>query len=346
MSRKRKRSANRIVSQLLFQSALVVLVALGSFMLMTWLIADVFDVEHTYAAAAFELAGTLVVLVLALVPLNTVLYHRRLSEIEVLSQAIRRVSEGNYTSKIPTAGRSQITPVYEAFNKMCAELESVQLLRNDFINGYSHEFKTPIASINGFATLLLEKELPPEKQREFLGIIADESARLSELAASSILFSRLSAQQIVTDKEVYDLGEQLRQCSIILSKKWMEKRIDFSGDICTVMWRGNKDMMQHLWLNLLDNAVKYTPPGGEIRVKNFVKDTHIIVEVSDTGCGIPEETLRRMFVPYFQGDQSRSQQGLGLGLAISRRIAELCGGTISAKSEEGNGTTFTVVLPR
>lgn len=322
------------------------MVALGSFMFMTWLISDVFGVEHTYAAAGFEMIGSLVILVLILVPFNTVVYHRRVSEIETISNAIHKVADGDYTYRIPTDNGSQITPVYEAFNKMCSELESVQLLRNDFINNYSHEFKTPIASINGFAKLLLDKDLSMDDQHEFLRIIADESERLSKLATSTILLSKLTSQQIVEDKEVFDLAEQLRQCSIILSKKWLEKKIDFTGDFSSVMYWGNKDILQHLWINLLDNAIKYTPVGGEISVKNYVKDTHILIEFTDSGSGIPEEIIHKMFTPYFKGDKSRSQQGLGLGLAIAKRIVELCKGSITVESEVDKGSTFIVILPR
>lgn len=228
---------------------------------------------------------------------------------------------------------------------MCAELESVQMLRNDFINNYSHEFKTPIASINGFASLLLEKDLPPEEQRKYLEIIVAESARLSNLATNTILLSKLSSQQIVTDSEQYDLSEQLRQCSIILSKKWLDKKIDFSGEFPPVLFYGNKEMMQHLWLNLLDNAIKYTPVGGEITVETSTENECAVVKINDTGEGISEDIQKYLFNPYFQGDSSHSQQGLGLGLAIAKRIVELCGGTITVKSELSVGSTFTVTLP-
>lgn len=128
-----------------------------------------------------------------------------------------------------------MTLIYED----CAELDSIQILRNDFINSYSHEFKTPIASINGFASLLLEKDISTSEQRQYLEIIVEESARLSKLASNTILLSKLSSQQIVTDTERYDLSEQIRQCSIILSKEWLDKKIEFicisaTGNLCSI----------------------------------------------------------------------------------------------------------------
>ncbi len=335
----------KILPQLLFQSASIIIAALSSFIFMTWLVTDVFGVENTYEAAGYELLGTLVVMVSTLAPFNVVLYRARAKEVNTLSNAIKKVAEGDYTTRIPTKRREQITPIYASFNKMCAELESVQMLRNDFINSYSHEFKTPIASINGFASLLLEKNLTAEEQRKYLEIIVDESARLSNLATNTILLSKLSSQQSVADSEQYDLSEQIRQCSIILSKKWLDKEIEFGCELPEILFVGNKEMMQHLWLNLLDNAIKYTPVGGEITVEAAIGNDCAVVKIKDTGEGISPDIQKYLFDPYFQGDTSHSQQGLGLGLAIAKRIVELCGGTIAAQSELSVGSTFTVTLP-
>ena len=336
----------RFIGQYSISPVIIVLAAAAALMLMTWLIRDVLGVQHIYAAAGFELIGLVVVLIGFLIPFNIVLYRRRAREVITLSQAIQQVAGGDFKSRIPTDKKSQITPIYEDFNKMCDELESVQLLRNDFINSYSHEFKTPIASINGFAELLLEKkDLPEKEQRQYLEIIAEESSRLSKFAANTTLLSKLSSQQIVTDIETYDISEQLRQCSIILSYKWLEKKQDFVGELTPAEFKGNKEMMQHLWINLMDNAIKYTPDGGSITVRNYVEGENIIVEISDTGEGISGDALTHLFDPYFQGDSSRSRQGLGLGLSIVKRVVELCDGEITVDSVLGEGSAFRVTLP-
>lgn len=336
---------NKIFPQLLFQTIIIIGIALSSLMFMTWLVVDIFGVKDTYKIAGYELIGTLVIFVLALAPYNVVSHRRRVKEVITLYDAIKSVADGNYATRIPNDQKGTIAPIYMSFNKMCAELESVQILRNDFINNYSHEFKTPIASINGFASLLLEKELPLEEQKQYLQIIVDESARLSNLASNTILLSRLSSQQILTESEQYDLSEQIRQCSIILSGKWLRKKIDFSGEFLPIMFSANKEMMQHLWLNLLDNAIKYTPIGGEISVVTMIENDNAVIKISDTGEGISEDIRQYLFNPYFQGDTSHSQQGLGLGLSIAKRIVELCEGTISVQSEVSVGSTFTVTLP-
>lgn len=343
--RKISNITRKLLPQMLIQTFAILVTAAASYMFMTWLVNGVFHVTDRFTAAGYETLGTLVIFILIIVPMNTILYRRRLREITTLSEGIISVADGKYDTRIDSRKGDQMTPVYEDFNKMCAELSSVQLLRNDFINSYSHEFKTPIASINGFASLLLEKELPDEQRREYLQIIVEESSRLSNLANNTILLSKLSSQQIVTDTQRYDISEQVRQCAIILSKSWLDKKIEFSGEFSPAMFVGNKELMQHLWLNLLGNAVKFTPSGGEITAEAALRDGSIIVQISDTGEGMSEETLSHLFDPYYQGEVSHSRQGLGLGLAIAKRIVELCGGGITVQSELGTGSTFTVTLP-
>lgn len=336
----------RARAQFSLQPIIIILSAAAALMIMTWLIRDVLGVEHIYAAASFELIGIVAVLLAILLPFNIVLYRRRVREIVTLSDAIQRVAGGDFESRISTEKKTGITPIYEDFNRMCDDLQSVQILRNDFINNYSHEFKTPIASIKGFAELLLEKELPEAEQKQYLKIIADESGRLSKLASNTTLLSKLSTQQIVTGIEEYDLGAQLKECFILLYGKWMDKDIEFDGEnIPSLEYRGNKEMMQHLWINLLDNSIKYTPQGGKIKMSLEEVDGFAMVKITDNGEGISDEAKARLFIPYFQADASHSKEGLGLGLAIVMRIVELCKGSIHVDSKVGEGSTFTVKLP-
>lgn len=311
---------------------------------MTWFVNDFLGIKRVYLGASLELIGTMLFLILVLVPVNMIFYRARSKEIKILSEGIRHLAEGDFDYKIPLKKKYALLKVYDNFNKMCEELKSVQILRNDFINSYSHEFKTPIASINGFAELLLDKNTTELEREEYLKIIIEETNRLSKLATNTILLSKLSTQQIVTDTEEYDLSEQIRQCSIILSKYWLEKGIEFTCALPTVMYTGNRELMQHLWLNLIANAIEHTPKGGEIAISLEEVDENIVLNIADSGEGMDAETLKHVFDPYFQGDVSRSSKGLGLGLAISKRICELCGGSINAESALGEGSLFTVTL--
>lgn len=328
------------------QSIIFIFTAVAAYMLLTWLVSDVAKIENIYESAMYQNLGTFGLLAVVSIISNSMVYKRRLKEVETLSEGIQKIAGGDFNAKITISKKDALIEVYEDFNKMSAELQSVQMLRNDFINNYSHEYKTPIASINGFASLLIEKDLPREKQIEYLKIIVDESTRLSNLSSSTMLLSKLQTQQIVSDVESYSLSDQLQQCSIILSKQWLEKKIEFNGEFPPTKYRGNKELMQHLWLNLLGNAIKFTPIGGEISVIVSEDDENITVKIADTGQGIDQKTLERIFDPYYQVDGSHSVKGLGLGLAIAKRIVELCNGNIEVKSEPGSGSEFIVTLPK
>ena len=342
--KKQKKHSNRIIPQYLVQSfSVIIACVLGSYF-MTWFVNDILGIKRVYLGASLELIGTMLFLVVVLVPVNMVFYRARSREIKILSEGIKHLAEGDFDYQIPLKKKYELLEVYDNFNKMCEELKSVQILRNDFINSYSHEFKTPIASINGFAELLLDKRITDLEREEYLKIIIEETSRLSKLATNTILLSKLSTQQIVSDTEDYDLSEQIRQCSIILSKHWLEKDIEFTCVLPTVIYTGNRELMQHLWLNLISNAIDHTPRGGEIAVSLEETDEQVIFNIADSGEGMDEETLKHVFDPYFQGDVSRSNRGLGLGLSISKRICELCNGSIKAESALGEGSLFSVTL--
>src|SRR5574344_992594 len=268
-----------------------------------------------------------------------------------LLHSLEKVAQGDYSVRITQPkNRFQgfMVPVNDTFNKMVTELQNTSILRTDFINSYSHEFKTPIVSINGFANLMLKQNVTEEERIKYLHIIADESSRLADLANSTLLLSKLDSQQIITDKKVYSLSEQLRQCVIMLSSSWEEKHITLNGDIDELSYNGNVELMQHLWLNLLTNAIKYTNDGGEISVslkKDSTQKNVIIATISDNGCGMDEETSAHIFEKYYQGKTIQTGKGLGLGLSIVKRIVDLCGGTILVKSKVDEGTSFTVALP-
>ena len=265
-----------------------------------------------------------------------------------LSKAMSKVAGGDFSVRLDAEKKQPFREVYRDFNTMAEELGGVELMKNDFINGYAHELRTPISSINGFAEMLLKQgaSLGEEEKRTYLEIIASESRRLADLAGNSLLLSKLDSQKIIADKKPYSLDEQLRRCSILLSEQWTQKGIDFEMSLDAAQYKGDQDLMQHLWLNLMGNAVKYTPKGGSISVTLKNEPSSLTVVVADTGRGIAKEDLDKIFDKYYQTDKSHSKQGLGLGLSISKRIVELCGGEISVKSALGEGSSFKVVLPK
>lgn len=324
---------------------LIVVASVCTFALVDFIANYVFFKNYTYNA--IEAIGMIVPMLIVIGSISYIALRGAFSSLVKLINGIENVSNGNYFFKLTTNSRDPMLDVYSAFNKMTDELNSVQILRQDFLNNFSHEFKTPITSINGFANLLLEKEdLPEEKKQEYLQIIADESLRLSELSNSSLLMSKLDNQTIITDKEDYLLDEQIKKCAILLYNECEQKNINLDIDLQEVHFNGNYEIMQHLWINLLNNSIKFTPEGGEIKIKLYEKNSSIVAIIQDNGIGMDEETKNRIFEKYYQGDTSHHTKGLGIGLSICNRIITLCNGSITVQSKLNEGSQFTITLPK
>ncbi len=270
------------------------------------------------------------------------LVHMVLSTSNRLMDGLYKISEGDYEVTIPYKRLDMFNGVYENFNKMVKELKSVRTQREDFVHDFSHEFKTPIASINGFANLLLDGDLSEEERKEIIKIIADESARLSRLAESTLAMSKIENQQFVGEKKEFRLDTQIKECIILLERSWDEKKINLSSELEETTYFGDDELLSRVWINLLTNAVKFTPEGGEISVSLKKEDGGAVVRIKDNGIGIPEEEREKIFEKFYRA--SAKVEGNGLGLAICKRILEICGGSVSVESEVGKGSTFTVRL--
>jgi len=225
---------------------------------------------------------------------------------------------------------------------MAEELGSVEALRKDFINNFSHEFRTPIVSIKGFAKLLRTGTLNASEQAEYLDIIIDESDRLVQLSSTVLALSRLENQSTMTGQTTFLLDEQIRRCILLLESQWHNKQLQVDVELEPVECFANDELLRQVWLNLIGNAIKFTPPGGQIQIRNTQSG---IVTISDTGIGMDEQTRARIFEKFYQGDTTHAVKGNGLGLALVKRILDLCGARIEVNSEPGKGSSFTVLLP-
>ncbi|MBP3665785.1 MAG: HAMP domain-containing histidine kinase [Clostridia bacterium] len=270
-----------------------------------------------------------------------------LSPLSEMIEATERISKGDFKVHIQETfdEKSDFGILQRSFNHMAAELDGIEMFRKDFINNFSHEFKTPIVSIQGFAHQLQAGGLSPVEEREYIRIIAAESDRLAKMATNILLLSKLENQAIVTDKTEFYLDEQLRTCLVLLEKQWASKEIELNIDLDEVRYRFNEDMLSQLWLNLFSNAIKFTPEGGTISCTLRADEHTVTVTVSDTGIGMSEETRQHIFDKFYQGDTSHTGAGNGIGLNIVSRILYLCKGSIQVQSEVGRGSTFTVSLP-
>lgn len=266
-----------------------------------------------------------------------------------LVEGMNRLADGHFDTRIQTGGIMWKYPAFsqvsESFNTLAEELESTEMLRSDFINNFSHEFKTPIVSIAGFAKLLKRGNLTPEQQQEYLSVIEEESMRLSYMATNVLNLTKVENQTILTDVTAYNLSEQIRSCVLLLENKWDQKKLDLQLEFDEYEINANEELMKQVWINLLDNAIKFAPVGHMVQVCIEDKDDCIMVDVTNTGSEIPKEEQKKIFGKFYQADASHATQGNGVGLAIVKRIVDLHGGYIEVTSKN-DVTTFTVLLPK
>jgi len=264
-----------------------------------------------------------------------------------LRRAMDQVANGDFSVRLdPKESTSgEIQELYAGFNLMTHELKATEVLQTDFVSNVSHEFKTPINAIEGYATLLQSAENPDENEKEYVEKILFNTRRLSSLVSNILLLSRLENRSIRPPREVFSLDEQIREDLVSLESAWEPKGIEFDVELDEVSYTGNKAVMHHVWCNLLGNAVKFSPAGGLVTLRLYKEGDRIVFTLRDQGPGLSEEAEKHLFDKFYQGDTSHKEEGNGLGLALVKNILDRCGGVITAKNADGGGCLFTVVLP-
>ena len=262
---------------------------------------------------------------------------------------MNRLARGDFKARVriakPFSSVAAFHEVEESFNKMAEELESTEMLRSDFINNFSHEFKTPIVSISGFAKLLKRGNLTEEQKTEYINIIEEESVRLATMANNVLNLTKVENQTILTDLSRFNLSEQIRSSVLLLEDKWIRKETELFLEMEEVQIQANEELLKQVWINLIDNAIKFSPNRGFVRIGIIEKDGRVFVCISNSGKAISEENQKKIFHKFYQADESHSGEGNGIGLAIVKRIVELHGGEITVQSENET-VSFTVSLPQ
>lgn len=278
--------------------------------------------------------------------MSAVLGGRSFTPMLNLLEAFKEVSKGNFDVKMAEESPvPEFVSVAKSFNMMVNELKATEEIHSDFITNVSHEFKTPIGAIEGYAMLLKDDALTKQERDEYVDKILASAGRLSDLSGSILKLSRVERQEVVIEKSKFSLDEQIRQALLLHEIKWNSKNIEVDIDLDLQYYYWNEDLLMQVWVNIFDNAIKFTPEGGTILARLRRKDKSLVAEISDTGVGMDEETMKHIFDKFYQGDKSRCGEGSGLGLALVSRIIDLCGGTIKVSSTPGEGTTFIVELP-
>ena len=263
-----------------------------------------------------------------------------------LDVAIDKVAKGDFSVRLEGDNVTQLGRLMNNFNKMAHDLSQMETFKNEFISNVSHEFKTPLANIQGYAMLLQKADITEEERNAFLSVIIDSAQKLSNMTSNILKLSKLENSEIISDISTIDLPEQVRRSILDLETSWTEKDLSLTVELEEEIFvSANEDLLSQVWINLLSNAVKFTPEGGALEITATKEEDKAVVRIKDSGIGMSEEVLSRIFDKFYQGDNSHSYEGNGLGLALSKKIVEASGGVIYAQSKVGEGSVFTVKLP-
>ena len=350
---KRKKRTNRVSLTLLlsvvvfFALLIAILLALGLVMLLIQL--------HVFKGVSEEIRMSNVLMVMVLISLvmgaALVLIMSKIpvNPINIFVNGLNNLAAGNFKMRISYKGllanQPAVLEITESFNKLAKELENTEMLRSDFINNFSHEFKTPIVSIAGFAKLLRRGNLTDEQKMQYLNAIEEESMRLSYMATNILNMTKVENQEILTDITEFNFSEQIRFAVLLLEEQWSKKNIELQLDFDEHMIEANEELLKQIWINLVDNAVKFAPRCATVGIDICATAQSYIVSVSNTGSDIPIEKQKRIFNKFYQADESHAQDGNGIGLAVVKKIVDLHSGWVSVKSENGM-TVFVVELPK
>ena len=269
------------------------------------------------------------------------------SPITDLSNATMLIASGDFDTVIDEGSTfREIAVLQSNFNIMAKDLRNNELLKKDFVTNVSHEFKTPLSIIKGYSDVLCDKNISEEKRIEYAKMISQESERLLHLTSNVLRMSKLNNQEILVSPVSFSLDEQIRRMVLMLEKKWSEKDIELDIELNHVTVSGDEELLSQVWLNLFDNAIKFSKQGGTIKLTlDYGEHNTAVVHIIDNGIGMTKEDCTRIFDQFYQADVSHSKAGNGLGLTIVQRIITLHKGTIDVTSELGNGSDFKVVIP-
>lgn len=310
-------------------------------LLIAWIVARLFEIDlndspfYLFAIISIVVAAGVAVLI------NSFF----LKPIKRLIDSMKKVSEGDFSIHLKKHSKvKEIGILNRSFNTMVDELGETEVLQTDFVSNVSHEIKTPLNAIEGYATLLQDSDCTEEERCRYVDKILFNTKRLSDLVGNVLILSKLESGAFDINATVYRLDEQIRESIMLLESKWVEKEIEFDVELDAVKHNGDKKLLYHVWNNLLSNAIKFSPEGGLIAIRLYESDGDIVFTIDDCGPGISESVKKHLFDKFYQADSSHKQEGNGLGLALVKRIIDISEGEISAENLPDLGCRFKVIL--
>ncbi len=309
--------------------------------LLSWLSKMILNRVFEVPDFIFLLAFSVVIGITLSIVINIIL----LRPVVNLSKAMKQVAAGDFAIRLKSdSSIREIRDSYESFNLMVQELGATETLQTDFVANVSHEFKTPINAIEGYATLL-QGASEDEQQHGYVDRILMNTRRLSTLVGNILLLSKVSNHAIPIAKTKYRVDEQIRQAIVLLEPHWTARNVDFDVNMDEIIWCGPENLMHHVWSNLIGNAIKFGPEGGTIKIQLHQTDGRFCFVIEDEGVGIPQAERTRIFNKFYQLDSSHKQEGNGLGLSLAKQIVNTCGGEIHVEESSQGGCRFIVDLP-
>ena len=265
--------------------------------------------------------------------------------VKKIIEGMTQLADGLYDTTIDLGSKSALKELSECFNKLASELQKNEMLSIDFVNNFSHELKTPLVSINGLISLMKQPNFPEEKKMEYLNIIEEESTRLASLTTNILNLSKLESQKIVTNKEKFNLSEQIRNCVLMFEKQWEKKKLTLILDFEEYYIVGNEGLLKEVWVNLIENAMKFSYDNSNLEVDIEEKDNDLIIRILNEADNIKEEDINKIFTKFYQIDKNKYNSGNGIGLSLVKKIVELHNGSVSINSKD-NIITVSIRLAK
>ncbi|NCD10414.1 MAG: HAMP domain-containing histidine kinase [Negativicutes bacterium] len=325
---------------------------------MAWMCGDTINIGFIGKQAVFLLAG-LLAFGLGLTAVHRISHYRMQKDSrhnylhefsDDIEAILERIGQGNFDARIDSekyaALGHHVALLIDKINKMAEGLGGMETMRQDFVSNVSHEIQSPLTSIRGFVTLLKDNRLSREEQLHYIDIIENESLRLSRLAENLLRLSTLESKGVM-NPSAYSLTRQMQETILLLEPQWTAKNIEVSLSGENMEITADKDLLNQVWINLLNNSMKFTPVGGKIDISVKASDNELEIVIMDTGTGMDEETMTHIFERFYMADKARSKTagGSGLGLSIAKKIVEMHQGSICVSSSLNEGSVFKVVLP-
>lgn len=292
----------------------------------------------------FSLPATIFLCLMIVLVFAIYVSKRFLKPIAVLQRGMNEVKEGNFNIRIDNVYEDETKDLIDNFNLMVGELRKSETLKSDFISGVSHEFKTPLSSIQGYASLLQDDTLSIEDRQKYTKYIIDATQKLNKLVTNILKISKIDNQNIIIEPKVFSLDEQIRECILSMEQLWEEKNIELDINLDEIEIKTDKELLSNVWNNLIGNAIKYSNQNSKIEIKSIVNEKEIKISIKDYGIGIKKENIPYIFNKFYQGDLSHASEGYGLGLSLVKGILDLINAKIEVQSEENIGSEFIVTF--